>query len=136
MVGVSAISDVTDSVAGLLLRSFECSTKPRSVSTGPPNSTGTRGVDSVTGMSSLRHQVAERQPVERLVDDQAQGAIRGVRAHEDDALFETRIGHAGHGDQELSGQKAVAVPPLRQVMRCHRDNLRLFRPFATGRTMR
>ena len=39
-----------------------------------------------------------------FVDDQPQGPIRRMRAHEDHRLFETRIAHAGHRNQKFAFQ--------------------------------
>jgi hypothetical protein len=62
----------------------------------------------------LFQQVLEARLLERAVDDDAHRALRCMGAHKDHALHEARIGHAGHGNEQLPGQEAVAPGPFRR----------------------
>ena len=102
------------SVASLMKKSLECSTKPRPVSTGPPFSTFIGlGVflqlDLVGGLDDveLHQQAREIDAAGRMIDDDAHGAFGGMRAHIDHRALETRIAHHRHGDQQLAVEIAI-----------------------------
>src|ERR1700748_2957432 len=49
----------------------------------------------------LMDKLAKFEALDRPVDHDPHSAVRGMRAHEDHALFEARVGHAGERDQKL-----------------------------------
>jgi EAL domain-containing protein (putative c-di-GMP-specific phosphodiesterase class I) len=63
-----------------------------------------------------------------LVDDQAHGPLRGVRAHVDDRAREAAVAHAGHGDQELAVEIAAVLALAAFASRHHVE-----KTSATGR---
>ena len=86
------------------LPSGRCSTKPRSICTGPPKCTGASR-SAVVGERNVDLLEQRRQRhVDRLVDDDAERAVLVVLADVRQRMREMRIGHGRHGDQEMVGQ--------------------------------
>ncbi len=62
------------------------------------------------GDLQMLQEAAETQLFQRFVHDQAHGAIVGMGADQHHAAVEARVGHAGHGDQDLAGKLHRAGP--------------------------
>ena len=114
-VAVRQMPSSIGSVAFSMKKSAECSTKPRPVSTGPPRCTRisstppgrSRLVARACTMSSWTRSSRKLTSVCQLVDDDAHGAVAGMRADIDDRAGEPLVRHARHGDQELAVEKAL-----------------------------
>ena len=116
-------------------KSALCSTKPRSVSTGPPLSTVTspaRGgswILSAFGItSSFTSRSGKLMCGGRLVDDDAHRAFGRMRAHVDQAARETLVLHARRRDQHLAVEEAArgaGAGALLQRFACHSHGERL-----------
>ena len=86
------------------LPSGRCSTKPRSICTGPPKCTGAARRSASPQRNLICSNSADKRHVDRPVDHDAERALFVVLADVGQRLREMRIGHAGHGDQEVMGQ--------------------------------
>jgi cobalamin biosynthesis protein CobT len=59
----------------------------------------------------LIQQLAETDIWRAMIDDDAHGAVGGMRAHIDDGARETRVSHRRHRDQQLAVEIAFAWNP-------------------------
>ena len=70
----------------------------------------------------LLEQILEAQAVDQPVDHQPHGAVDRMRAEIDHAAREARIGHLGHRNQQLPGERALGDQRTRALS--HSSTLR------------